>query len=226
MTRRSGRTGPGAAGRTPDGRGHLVAVVVPEPRDAVAVVEREAPGSEIAVVCLRAGAKDGRAALDRALAAAESRGCRVRGGLRVLDTDPHDALPALREELSALDPERLHTLDPDPVHTGLDEASGVPSYGVPDAHAETAAVALAAARAHQAATGRPLYVDCLRAERVPGGAGAPRHPAPVNWLSAGFDGRLTAFWPTAAGVVRWYEELPGGRWRGPELLEGPGLRRQ
>ncbi|MER5530211.1 hypothetical protein ABT075_37445 [Streptomyces sp. NPDC002677] len=223
MTRRSGRTGPGPAGRTPDGRGHLVAVVVPEPRDAVAVVEREAPGSEIAVVCLRPGGKDGRAALDRALAAAESRGCRVRGGPRVLDSDPRQALPALREELRALDPERLHTLDPDPVHTGLDEASGMPSYGVPDTHAETAAVALAAARAHQAGTGRPLYVDCLRAEQGPGGDGAPRHPAPVNWLSAGFDGRLTAFWPTAAGVVRWYEELPGGRWRGPELLEGPGL---
>ncbi|WP_427919458.1 hypothetical protein [Streptomyces sp. cg40] len=213
------------AARPPEDRGHVVAVVVPEPRDAVAPVERAAPGARIAVVCLRPGGKDGRAALDRALAAAEARGCRTHGGLRVLDADARDASAALAAELRAIDPDRLHTLDPDPVHTGLDETTGTLSYGVPDAHAETAALALAAARAQQAATGRPLYVECLRAERAPGPGedGGPRHPAPVNWLSAGFDGRLTAFLPTAAGVVRWYEETPGGRWRGPELLEGQGL---
>ncbi|MFJ3668861.1 hypothetical protein ACIPSE_20680 [Streptomyces sp. NPDC090106] len=215
MTRRSDRAGRADGAGTPDGRAHVVAVVVPEPRDAVAVVEREAPGAEIAVICLRPGAKDGRALLDRALAEAGARGCRTLGGPRVLDAA--DPLPALREELRAIDPDRLHTLDPDPVHSGLDEASGVPSYDVPEAHAEAAALALAAGRDHQAATGRPLYVDCLRAD------GTPRYPAPVNWLSAGFDGRLTAFRPTAAGVVRWYEEVPGGRLRGPEPLEGHGL---
>ena len=218
MTRRS-------AAQVPEGLGHVVAVVVPEPRDAVGPVGREAPGAEIAVVCLRPGGKDGRAALDRALAAAEARGCRVRGGPRVLDTDARNASAALAAELLAIDPERLHTLDPDPVHTGVDEATGVLSYGVPDEHAETAVVVLAAARAHQAATGRPLYVECRRAERVPGpGDDTPsRYPVPVNWLSAGFDGRLSAFLPTAAGVVRWHEEVPGGRWCGPELLEGQGL---
>ncbi|MGQ4377440.1 hypothetical protein ACN6K9_008131 [Streptomyces sp. SAS_267] len=220
------RPGAGAAvGDAPDGRGHVVAVVVPEPSAAVPLVEREEPGAEIAVVCLRAGTKEDRAALDRALSAAGARGCRTAGGPRVVDAEGADAVAALTEELRAIGPERLHTLDPDPVHVSIDDTSGVPSYGVPSAHAGTAALALAAARALQLRTGRPLFVDCRRGEADPllGIAAARRHPAPVNWLSAGLDGRLTAFLPTAAGVARWYEEVPGGAWHGPEVVEGYGL---
>ncbi|MFJ2816034.1 hypothetical protein [Streptomyces sp. NPDC087294] len=221
MTRKADRSAPRSTGPVSDRRAQLVVVVVPEPQDAVALVEREEAGARIAVVCLRAGAKDGRAALERALGAAEGRGCQLHGGISVLDAG--DATAALRKVLRSLAPERLSTLDPDPVHTGLDEVSGALSYGVPAAHAEAAAVALDAARAQQAETGRPLHVECLRAERAAGAGVTPRHPAPVNWLSAGFDGRLTAFWPTAAGIVRWYEEVPGGDWHGPELVEGPAL---
>ncbi|MDN3021495.1 hypothetical protein [Streptomyces sp. S.PB5] len=226
MTRRTDRRAGSAAVAEPaGGRTHVVAVIVPEPADAVPLVEREAPGAEIAVVCLRSGTKEGRAALDRALTAAGSRGCRVLGGPRIVDVQGRDAVAALLAELREIDPERLHTLDPDPTHVSVDEATGVPGYDVPLAHTEAAAHALAAARARQTETGRPLYVDCLRAQATPGpgAASARRYPMPVNWLSAGFDGRLTAFLPTAAGVVRWHEQTPGGAWRGPEPVEGAGL---
>lgn len=228
MTRKSDRR-PGTSAvlaEPPEGTAHVVAVVVPEPADAVRLVALQPSGAEIAVVCLRAGAKDGRAALDRALAAAADRGCRVLGGIRVLGVEAggDDSAAALLEELRALDPERLSTLDPDPVHSDFDQASGIPSYAVPPVHAETAALALAAARARQTETGRPLEIDCHRAQEDPrsGVTACRRYPAPVNWLSAGFDGRLTAFLPTAAGVVRRYQDAQG-RWSGPEPVEGPGL---
>lgn len=207
------------------GRPHVVAVVVPEPADAVALVGLEPAGAEIAVVALRAGAKEGRAALDRALAAAADRGCGVLGAPRVLSgRDSGDTVAALLDELRDLAPERLHTLDPDPVHLSYDRASGMPEYGVPPAHAETAAYALAAARAWQAESGRLLSVDCHRAGSDPGlgAASCRRYPAPVTWLSAGFDGRLTAFLPTAAGLVRRYQDALG-RWTGSEPVEGAGL---
>lgn len=226
MSRRTDRRpgarsqGPGAAG----GRPHVVAVVVPEPADAVALVGLEPAGAEIAVVALRAGGKDDRAALDRALAAAEDRGCRSLA-VRVLDVrDARDTVAALLDELRDLAPQRLHTLDPDPVHLSFDRASGMPEYGVPPAHAEAAAHALAAARAWQAESGQVLSVDCHRAGCDPalGAASCRRYPAPATWLSAGFDGRLTAFLATAAGPVRRYQD-PLGRWGGPESMEGAGL---
>ncbi|MFF3333477.1 hypothetical protein ACFYWX_28660 [Streptomyces sp. NPDC002888] len=223
------RAGAGAGGDAGSGGGrtHVVAVVVTEPADAVPLVGVEAAGAEIAVVSLRAGAKDGRAALDRALTAAADRGCRVLGGPRVLGVDGTDdpaTVAALLDVLRDLDPERLHTLDPDPAHTSYDQASGMPTYDVPAEHGETAVGALAAAGAWQAETGRPLYVDCHRAHAEPesGVAGCRRYPAPANWLSAGFDGRLTAFLPTAAGVVRRHQDTQG-RWSAPEPVEGPGL---
>ncbi|RVU29106.1 hypothetical protein EOT10_00905 [Streptomyces antnestii] len=204
----------------------MVAVVVPEPEDAVPLVALETAGAEIAVVCLRAGTKEGRGALDRALGQAADRGCRALGGPRLLGTDDEGAFPALLDELREINPERLHTLDPDPAHVTIDEASGELGYDCPPGHAETAAVALAAARALQTETGEPLYVDChrARADVRLGAASCRRYPAPVNWLVAGFDGRLSAFQPTAAGVVRWsQEELGGSAWSGPEPVEGAGL---
>ncbi|WP_078947599.1 hypothetical protein [Streptomyces griseus] len=221
------RTGAGARVDSADGRTHVVAVVVPEPADAVPLVALEPAGAEIAVVCLRAGGKDGRAALDRALTAAADRGCRVLGGPRVLGvegTDDPATVAAVLDALRDLEPERLHTLDPDPAHTSYDQASGMPTYDVPAAHGETAAGALAAARAWQAESGRPLSVDCHRAHGDPesGVAACRRYPAPVNWLSAGFDGRLTAFLPTAAGVVRRHQDAQG-RWSASEPVEGADL---
>ncbi|MER6982496.1 hypothetical protein ABT317_37410, partial [Streptomyces carpinensis] len=63
MTRRSVR-GAGAAVADSAGEGaELVAVVVPEPRDAVPLVALQPSGAEVVVVCLRAGAKGDRAAL-------------------------------------------------------------------------------------------------------------------------------------------------------------------
>ncbi|MEU9366478.1 hypothetical protein AB0D78_27645 [Streptomyces avermitilis] len=226
MTRRSERRAGGAVAQAPGIRPHVVAVVVAEPAAAVPLVSLEAPGAEIAVVCLRAGAKEGRAALDRALAQAAERGCRVLGAPRILGGEGEDFAAALLDELREINPERLHTLDPDPVHVSFDQTGETPVYDEPAGHADVAADALAAARALQSETGEPLYVDCHRAKadvRL-GAASCRRHPAPVNWLVAGFDGRLTAFLPTAAGVVRWFQDLPDGTaWRGPEPVEGPGL---
>jgi hypothetical protein len=228
MTRKSERRGTGGAALAAPlkTRAHVVAVVVPEPEDAVPLVALETAGAEIAVICLRAGAKEGRAALDRALADAADRGCRVAGGPRVLGVEGKDTVAVLLDELAELNPERLHTLDPDPARVTFDEADGRPVHDVPPQHAEAAAQALAAARALQTETGEPVYVDCHRAQadiRL-GAASCRRYPSPVNWLVAGFDGRLTGFQPTAAGVVRWFQDLPDdGTWRGPIPVEGAGL---
>ncbi len=55
--RRPGTESPSVAA---GGRPHVVAVVVPEPADAVALVDLEPAGAEIAVVALRAGTQEGR----------------------------------------------------------------------------------------------------------------------------------------------------------------------
>ncbi|MEU6418936.1 hypothetical protein [Streptomyces spiralis] len=225
MTRRSVRGAGAAVADSAREGGELVAVVVPEPRDAVPLVALQPPGAEVAVVCLRAGEKGDRAALDDALASATDRGCRVAGGARVLGADGSEVAAALLDEVRDLEPDRVHTLDPDPVHVAFDQESGMPSYAVPAAQAETAAETLAAARALQRETGRPVSVDCHRAGADPqfGAVAGRRYPLAGNWLSAGFDGRLTAFLPTAAGLVRRFQRVPGGGWSGPELVEGGGL---
>ncbi|MEU5086193.1 hypothetical protein [Streptomyces sp. NPDC021356] len=224
MTRRPERAQ--AAVEEAGGAGaYTVAVVVAEPGDAVPLLALQPPGAEVAVVCLRGGEKDARTALDRALASAEDRGCRLLGGVRVVRGEGAQVFPALLDELRAVAPDRVHTLDPDPVHTAFDQESGEPSYGVPAAHAVAAAQALAAARTLQRETGRPVSVDCHRERADPrlGATACRRHPAPANWLWAGFDGRLTAFVPTAAGVVRRFQRVPGGGWSGPEPVEGAGV---
>ncbi|MEV7425048.1 MULTISPECIES: hypothetical protein [unclassified Streptomyces] len=49
-------------------------------------------------------------------------------------------------------------------------------------------------------------------------------PATTGWLLRGKDGRLTAYAPTAGGVLRWTELRAGGPdWTGPELLAAEGL---
>ncbi|WP_448316108.1 hypothetical protein [Streptomyces sp. CO7] len=225
MTRRTDRRTPLGDDRNAD-RPVVVAVVVPEPADAIPLVMLAEAGSDLAVVALRAGTGEGSAALERALAQAADRGCLVSRRPRVLDVEAADCAGALREELGRIAPAGLLTLDPDPEHVSFDEASGTPGHQEPPARALVAAGALTAARALQLETRNPVEVDCLRAGADPrlGMAACRRYPAPVNWLTTGFDGRLTAVGITAAGVVRWHQELPDdSAWRGPELLDGPVL---
>ncbi|WP_405776021.1 hypothetical protein [Streptomyces sp. NBC_00859] len=49
-------------------------------------------------------------------------------------------------------------------------------------------------------------------------------PATSCWLLRGSDGRLSAYAPADAGLLRWTEQQPGGPdWTGPEFIEAPGL---
>ncbi|MFI6942399.1 hypothetical protein ACIBI4_24265 [Streptomyces sp. NPDC050418] len=227
MTRRTDRRAAGQAGADASpSRAQTVAVVVAEPGDAVVLVQLQEPGTALAVVSLQSGGKEGREALGHALAQAESRGCRVLSGPVVLGADGPAAGAALLDCLMQIDPDLVHTLDPDPARASFEEAAGRPVHDEPPRLAEAAGLALGAARALQEETGRPVFVDCHRSQADPrgGSRSCRRHPLPVNWLVAGTDGRLTAFQPTAAGVVRWHQDaLDGDHWHGPELLEGPGL---
>ncbi|MFF2331453.1 MULTISPECIES: hypothetical protein [unclassified Streptomyces] len=203
-----------------------VAVVVARHRDAVPLVAAEEPGAEIGVLCVAEDDKDGRAALDRALAEAGRRGCRIVGAPKTVGMQEGGAAAGLLRELRALCPRRVCLQDPDPVHVGYDEERDVPVYDVPEEHAAVALDALSAVRDYQLESGSPVFVDCRRAdadERF-GTASTLRYPRTAHWLTEGFDGRLSAFQPSAAGVVRWTQSEPGGAaWQGPELLPGPRL---
>ncbi|WP_234386580.1 hypothetical protein [Streptomyces sp. ERV7] len=58
-----------------------------------------------------------------------------------------------------------------------------------------------------------------REHEVPTPALPDGAPAVTGWLLRGKDGRLTAYAPSAGGVLRWTEVRPGGpEWTGPELV--------
>ncbi|MFF2140474.1 hypothetical protein [Streptomyces sp. NPDC058193] len=217
----AGRSEPGSAAR---GEFRQVAVVASGPADAAALVRAEGPGTAIRVLCVDEGSKDERAALERALGEASRRGCQVPGGPAFTGRDG-DVGAALLRELRALRPRWVRSADPDPVRAGYDADAGVPVHDEPH-RAAAALEALAAVRAWQTESGTPVFVDCGRAaaDEKLDAAAASRYPRTVNWLTEGFDGRLTAFLPSAAGVVRWVQSEPEGTgWLGPELLPGPRL---
>ncbi|MGW1406641.1 hypothetical protein [Streptomyces sp. NPDC002403] len=201
-----------------------VTIVAVRHREAVALVAAEGAGAELTVLCVEEDGKDGRAALDRALADAGRRGCKVAGSPRTIGT--RDGGDALLRELRALRPQRVRLADPDPAHVSYDDEHDLPVHDEPAEHAAAALAALTAARELQLESGTPVFVDCHRAgaDGRTGTAPQPRYPYPAHWLTEGFDGRLTAFLPSAAGVVRWTQREPGGTaWQGPELLPGPRL---
>lgn len=210
--------------KAPAGNGR-VAVVAECAADAALLVAAEAAaGPEIAVICLRDDDEEGRAALDRALADASARGCQVLGRPRILD---EPGVTGIVKELRALQPLRIRSADPDPTHQGWDTDRNCPVHDEPPGRAAAALLALDAARALQRESATPVLVDCRRTEaatpHLPA-TSCPRYPAVTGWLTEGFDGRATAFLPSAAGVLRWTQSRPhGADWDGPELLPGPRL---
>ncbi|WP_406456175.1 hypothetical protein OG782_29795 [Streptomyces sp. NBC_00876] len=205
-----------------------VAVVAECAADAAVLVGAErAGGSVIGVICLRDDGGEGRAALDRALADASGRGCRVAGAPRFVDGQGEAGAAGLLKELRALRPQRIRIPDPDPVHADWDTDLGRPVYDEPADRAAAALLALRAAREFQLESSAPVLVDCRRHEAATAhgaAASCPRYPAVTGWLAEGFDGRSTAFLPSAAGVLRWTQlRQHGTAWDGPELLPGPRL---
>ncbi|MGW6716733.1 hypothetical protein ACWF9X_04950 [Streptomyces globisporus] len=203
-----------------------VTVVAAKHRDAVPLVALQRDAADITVLCTEGDDKAGRAALDRALVEAEGRGCRVSHAPRTLTVQQGGGKEELLSQFHELRPQRLLLPDPDPVRSGYDDTEGVPVHDVPPGHAATALDALAAAREYQHSTGEPVFVDCRRAGADEGADAATvlRYPHTAHWLVEGFDGRLSAFLPSAGGVLRWTQGEPGGLvWQGPERLAGPHL---
>ncbi|WP_330261558.1 hypothetical protein [Streptomyces sp. NBC_00539] len=208
------------------GRAAPVAIVVAGPADAVPLIRSEPAGSVIEVVCLDGGGDAELRALEAAVTQARGRGCAFPGEPFFLDAEAGNLTGQILDALHDIRPLRVRTLDPDPVHDGVDRERKLPVVNEPEARGRVARSALRAARRYQLAAGTPVFVDCRRAGAEAGlpAEASTRYPLPTRWLSAGTDGRLSAYLPTAAGVVRWTEgatEAEG--WRGPELLEGPEL---
>lgn len=234
MARASGRRGrraetspepqPGAGPQ--QGGAAPVAIVVASPADAVPLLHSEPAGSVIEIVCLDAGGDDEHRAMEAAVAQARRRGCHFPGEPFFLDPEEGSLTGRILDALHEIGPLRVRTLDPDPVHDAYDRERRLPIVSEPAARGQVARSALRAARRYQLAVGTPVFVDCRRAGAEAGlpAEACTRYPLPTRWLIAGKDGRLSAYLPTAAGVVRWTEgatEAEG--WRGPELLEGPEL---
>ncbi|WP_164399645.1 hypothetical protein [Streptomyces sp. SID9727] len=203
-----------------------VAIVVASPGDAVEPLALQRSGPSVDVVCAQPGTPEERAALDRAMAGAADRGVRVSGEPWVIDAEPGKTTARVLEALRHLRPLLVTTLDPDPEHTSLDPEAKGPVVTEPPLRGSVARATIAAARQYQRECGSPVFVRCHRAG-VPATLGpraCERHPLPLRWLVRGMDGRLSAYLPSAAGVLRWTERRVGGNeWTGPELLEGPDL---
>ncbi|MFJ8013186.1 hypothetical protein [Streptomyces sp. NPDC096339] len=202
-----------------------MAIVVAGPADAVPLIHSEPPGSVIEIICFDHGDAEYHA-MDEAVAQARRRGCTFPGEPFFLDAEAGDLTGQILDALYEIGPLRVRTLDPDPVHDDVDLERQVPIVSEPVARGQVARSALRAARRYQLDVGTPVFVDCRRAGSQAGlpAQACTRYPFPTQWLTAGTDGRLSAFLPTAAGVVRWTEgatEADG--WRGPELLDGPEL---
>lgn len=143
-------------------------IVAARHREAVALVAAEGPGAELSVLCVEEDGKDGRAALDRALADAERRGCRVTGAPRTVGAPDGGGHAALLRELRTLKPQRVRLADPDPAHVSYDEERELPVHDEPAENAAAALTALAAVREHQLESGTPVFVDCHRVARTNG----------------------------------------------------------
>ncbi|MEV7521007.1 hypothetical protein [Streptomyces sp. NPDC091371] len=208
------------------GRTAPVAIVVAGPADAVPLIHSEPAGSVIELICLDGAADAEYRAMDAAVEQARRRGCTFPGEPFLLDAGAGGLTGQILDALYEIGPLRVRTLDPDPVHDGYDRERRLPIVNEPEARGQVARSALRAARRYQLEVGTPVFVDCRRAGAE---AGLPpeactRYPLPTRWLMAGTDGRLSAYLPTAAGIVRWTEgPTEADPWRGPELLEGPEL---
>ncbi|MFG2596345.1 hypothetical protein [Streptomyces sp. NPDC048462] len=206
--------------------GSGVAIVVATPGDAVALLASRQSGPVVGIVCAGPGGAEERAALDRAVEDCGRRGVRVAGEPRVLDAEKGRITAGVLDALRELRPLRVHTLDPDPAHVSFDAEAKRPVIAEPPLRGSVARATIAAARTYQRERRSPVFVHCHRAGADPrlGTQACARHPLPARWLVTGVDGRLSAYLPSAAGVLRWTERLRGsGEWDGPELLEGPDL---
>ncbi|MEI7032739.1 hypothetical protein [Streptomyces pratensis] len=200
--------------------------MVATPGDAIAPLAEEESGSTVFVVCAQPGTADERAALDRAVADGARRGVRVPEDPWVLDAEVGKITALVLDALRELRPLRVRTLDPDPAHVAFDAEAKRPVIAEPSLRGSVARATITAARRYQRERGTPLFVDCRRAGADPrlGAQACVRHPRPTRWLVRGTDGRLSAYLPSAGGVLRWTERTAGrDDWSGPDLLEGPDL---
>ncbi|MQY15577.1 hypothetical protein SRB5_57600 [Streptomyces sp. RB5] len=231
---------PGTSASAPPAATMLVAAC---PEDVRLLMSPELRSAPLVVVCLTAGDDRSREALRQGLAQwsgggrwREERAAR-RAGLALpgiwlgldgparceawlLDAargDEKAAVAALAAVCRETGPVLVRTHDPDPAHTAADE---------PEERGKAARLALEAARTYQRNSGNPTLVECVWAghREAAGSSAGQRYPLPNNWLARGGDGRLSAYLPTAAGIVRWHESRPGSQeWVGPSLLSGPRL---
>lgn len=203
-----------------------VVIVVATPGEAIPLIASEPDGAVIEVVCLADGSATEYRALESAMAGAARRGCRFSGEPFVLDAGAGNITGQILDVLHETGPVRVRTLDPDPAHDSFDTERKLPIVNEPAARGRAARSALRAARRYQLDVGTPVFVDCRRAgsDAALPPESAARYPMPAKWLVSGKDGRLSAYLPTAAGVVRWTEgRTEAEPWSGPELLGGPEL---
>ncbi|MFE9254312.1 hypothetical protein [Streptomyces sp. NPDC006879] len=203
-----------------------VAIVVATPSDAIALLAAEPEGAVVEIVCLQDGREGEYRALEQAIGDARKRGCVFPGEPFVLDAEVGNVTRLVVDALHEIQPLRVRTLDPDPRHTSVDKERRELVVTEPKPRGTAARGAIAAARQFQRESGRPVFVECHRAESDPrfGFDACSRYPRPAHWLTRDRAGRLTAYLVSAAGVLRWTEaEREADGWLGPELLDTPEL---